>query len=469
MAAYDAIVVGSGPNGLAAAITLARAGRSVLVREAASTAGGAARSAELTLDGFIHDVGSAVHPLGAASSFFRSLPLADHGLRWITPPAALAHPFDSGPAALLHRSVANTALTLGTDGPRYRSIVAPLVKRYEALFDDILAPLHLPRHPLLLARFGVTALRRPTHLFRDDRATAWFGGICAHAGAPLTAPPSAAFGLVLAVAGHAVSWPIPAGGAQSITNALVAHLRSLGGEIVTDAPVTSLAELSPTPLVLLDMTPRQFIRLAEDRLPPSYTRTLATYQYAPGAYKIDWALSGPIPWRDPACASAGTLHLVGSMSELLQSENAPWRGQSPDRPYVLLAQPSLFDPTRAPPGRHTAWAYCHVPNGSTDDMTDRIERQVERFAPGFRDCILARHVAPPASLERMDANLVGGDVGGGAVTMRQLFFRPTMQWNPYATPLRGVYLCSASTPPGGGVHGLPGYWAARSALLSSGP
>lgn len=467
MPAYDAVVVGAGPNGLAAAITLARAGRSVLVREATPSPGGAARSAALTLPGFVHDVGSAVHPLGAASPFFRSLPLADHGLRWIDPPVALAHPFDTAPSALLLRSIPATAATLGADGPRYESLMAPLADQCDALFADVLAPLHLPRHPLLLARFGLTALRPSTNLFKTDRANAWFAAIAAHAGAPLTAPPSAAFGLVLALAAHAVNWPIPAGGAQSVTDALVAHFLTLGGTIVTDAPVTTLSELPPSPVTLLDITPRQFVRMAGDQLPSRYRRALSAYRYAPGAYKIDWALSQPIPWRDPACATAGTLHLTGTKAELLQSENAPWHGQAPDRPYVLLAQPSLFDPSRAPPGRHTAWAYAHVPNGSAEDMSDRIERQVERFAPGFRDCILDRHVATPATLERTDANLVGGDVGGGAVTLRQLFFRPTAQRTPYATAIDGVYLCSASTPPGGGVHGLCGYWAARAALSAT--
>jgi phytoene dehydrogenase-like protein len=466
MASYDAVVVGAGPNGLAAAITLAQAGRSVLLREAADTPGGAARSAELTLPGFVHDLGSAVHPMGAGSPFFRGLPLAEHGLRWIEPPVAMAHPFDDESPALLMRSVDETIASVGRSV--YRSVMAPLAKQWAALASDTLAPPHWPHHPLVLARFGIPAMLPATAfaqaVFGEPRGRAWFLAIAAHASLPMTASPSAAFGMMLALAAHAVSWPIPAGGAQSITNALAAYFRALGGCLETGAPVADLGELPSARTTLLDVTPRQFLRMAGNRLPAAYRRALTRYRYGAGAFKVDWALSAPIPWRSPECGWAGTVHLCGSESELLASERAPWEGRAPDRPFVLLAQPSLFDPTRAPAGQHTAWAYCHVPNGSPTDMTERMEQQVERFAPGFRDCIEARFVASPAVLERQNPNLVGGDIAGGATTLSQLFTRPTPRWDPYSTPLPGVFLCSSSTPPGAGVHGMCGYWAAHAAL-----
>jgi phytoene dehydrogenase-like protein len=467
-ARYDAVVVGSGPNGLAAAITLARAGFSVLVREAAATPGGGASSEPLTLPGFVHDVCSAVHPLGVASPFFRRLPLAAHGLAWIQPPAAVAHPFDDGTAALLERSTARTGQWLGPDAAAYRALMDPLVARWEELYSEVLGPLHLPRHPILLARFGLRALLPTTwlvkRLFRGARARALFAGVAAHATLPLGQPPSAAFGLVLGVAGHAVGWPVARGGSGRIAGALVSYLRSLGGEVVTDAPVGSLDDLPPARAVLLDLTPRQVLRIAGPRLPRAYCRQLQRFQYGLGTFKLDWALAGPVPWRAPDCARAATVHLGGTIEEIEAERAASWAGRPPERPFVLLVQPSLFDPSRAPDGKQTAWAYCHVPNGSPADMTEQIEAQVERFAPGFRDRIIARHAMGPAALERHNANLVGGDISGGEETLRQLFFRPALRPVPYATPLRGLFICSSSTPPGGGVHGMCGHHAARAAM-----
>ena len=465
---HDAIVVGSGPNGLAAAITLARAGLSVLVREAAETPGGGARSEALTLPGFVHDVCSAVHPLGAASPLFRRLPLADHGLAWIQPPAAMAHPFDDGTAALLERSTTATAEGLGSDAAAYLRLMDPFVARWEQLYADALGPLRLPRHPLLLARFGLHALLPTTWLvkllFRGARARALFAGIAAHATLPLNRPPSAAFGLMLGVAGHAVGWPLARGGSASITTALVSYFRSLGGELITGAPVESLDDLPPARAVLLDLTPRQILRVAGGWLPPSYRRELERYQYGLGTFKVDWALDAPIPWRAQACARAATVHLGGTFEEMVEERNEAWAGRAPAQPFVLLAQPTLFDSTRAPPGKHTVWAYCHPPNGSSADMTARIEAQIERFAPGFRERVIGRHVMGPADLERHNSNLVGGDISGGEATLRQLFFRPSLRLEPYATPLRRLFICSASTPPGGAVHGMCGYHAARTAL-----
>lgn len=465
---FDAVVVGAGPNGLAAAITLARAGRSVLLREAKAEIGGGARSSELTLPGFVHDLFSAVHPLGAGSPFFRRLPLAEHGLEWIHPPAPLAHPLDDGSCPLLERSIDRTAQSLGEDADAYRALVSPFNDRWEKLAVDVLRLPRVPRHPALLARFGMPAVRSAAGLaasrFRGERAAALFAGIAAHAVAPLTRPFTAAFGLILAVAGHAVGWPFPRGGARSIADALASYFVSLGGVIETDAPVHSLSELPPARAVLLDLTPRQVVRVAGERVSERYRRRLERFRYGPGTFKVDWALSGPIPWTAPDCARAGTVHLGGSLEEMIEAEAAPWEGRAADRPFVLLAQPTLFDPTRAPAGKHVAWAYCHVPHGSDVDMTDRIEAQVERFAPGFKARILARHTMGPAELERMDANLVGGDIAGGAMTGLQLFFRPTISLHPHRTPVKGLYLCSASTPPGGGVHGMCGYNAARFAL-----
>jgi phytoene dehydrogenase-like protein len=463
-----AIVVGAGPNGLAAAIELARAGLSVRVLEAADTVGGGARSAELTLPGFVHDVCSAIHPLAAASPFLRTLPLAEHGLEWIEPPAALAHPFDDGTAVLLERSPESALLALGQDDARWQRLFAPLARTAGQLLEDVLAPLHLPAHPLVLARFGARAALPAAALarlsFRGAKARGLFAGLAAHSLLPLERPPSAAFGLVLGLLGHTVGWPFPLGGSQRLSDALASYLRSLGGEIETGRTVESLAELGETRPVLLDVTPRGLLALAGVQLPDRYRRRLERYRYGPGVFKLDWALDAPIPWRAEECARAATVHLGATLEEIAGSETAAWRGEIAERPYVLLAQQSLFDPTRAPPGRHTAWAYCHVPNGSSVDMTERIERQVERFAPGFRDRILARSSLGPADLEHHNPNNVGGDINGGAAILSQLFTRPVGRVSPYTTPLPGVFLCSASTPPGGGVHGMCGYHAARAAL-----
>jgi phytoene dehydrogenase-like protein len=468
---YDAIVIGSGPNGLAAAITLAHAGRSVLVYEGGETVGGGARSAALTLPGFVHDVCSAIHPLAVVSPFFRTLPLHDHGLEWLYPPAALAHPFDDGTAALLDRSIELTGQTLGQDATAYRQLMAPLVASWSLLEDSLLGPLRVPRHPLALVRFGLRALSSARNLaerlFTGEHGRGFFAGLAAHAIMPLERLPSAAFGLILGILGHVVGWPFPRGGAQHIANALASYLQTVGGRIQTGAPIASLDELPPARAVLCDVTPKQLLKIAGHRLPGRYRRELQRYRYGPAAFKVDWALDGPIPWRASACTRAATVHVGSTLAEIATSERDAWVGQHPERPFVLVAQQSLFDPTRAPPGKHVAWAYCHVPNGSTFAMTERIERQIERFAPGFRERVLARSVRPPNALERYNPNCVGGDINGGVQDLWQLFTRPTVRLVPYATPTKGLYICSSSTPPGGGVHGLCGYFAARAALRRS--
>jgi phytoene dehydrogenase-like protein len=471
MSTHDAIVIGAGPNGLAAGITLARAGWRVQIREGAATIGGSCRSAQLTLPGFIHDICSTVHAMADISPFMRSVPLKEHGLELVRPPAAFAQPLDDGTAASVRQNLIETAQSLEEDGPAYRSLMEPLVDGWEHLADMLLGPPRLPSHPLLMSKFGMRGIRSACglaqHYFRTEAARALFGGVAGHAVLPLEWKATAAFGLVLSLAAHAGGWPLARGGSQQVADALASYFKSLGGEIQTDAPVQNLEELPPARAILCDLTPRQLIRIAGQQLPQSYQRRLARYRYGPGVFKVDWALNGPIPWRASECAQAGTIHLGGTLDEMADAERAPWEGRVSQRPYVLLVQASLFDPTRAPPGHHTAWAYCHVPNGCTIDMTEPIERQVERFAPGFRGRILARHVMSPADLERHNPNLIGGDIGGGSQQLSQLFTRPVFRINPYATPVRGLYLCSSSTPPGGGVHGMCGYWAARSVLRSS--
>lgn len=462
----DAIVVGSGPNGLSAAIVLAQAGRHVVVYEAEETIGGGARSAEITLPGFTHDRCSAVHPFGAASPFFQSLPLAAHGLEWIAPAAMLAHPFERGGALLVERSVDATADSLGSDARAYRHVMGRFVDDWARLAPAIMGPLRPSRHPITLARFGYRALQSASRvarqLFREPGSRALFAGIAAHGMLPLDRRPSAGFALVLGGLAHVAGWVLPRGGSQRITDALAAHLRSLGGEIITGQRVRSLDELPTSRAILCDLSPRPFLTIAAARLPARYRRALEAYRYGMGVFKIDWALDAPIPWRAKECARAGTLHLGDSIENIERSEQAAWTGATADRPFVLISQPTLFDPSRAPAGRHIAWGYCHVPHGSTVDMVDRIETQIERYAPGFRDRVLARAITAPADVERRNANLVGGDIGAGVSDLRQLFARPT--WREYSTPVKGLYLCSASTPPGVGVHGMCGYFAARRAL-----
>ena len=461
-----ACVIGAGSNGLAAAIVLAQAGHAVDVLEAQSTPGGAARTLELTLPSFRHDFGSAVYPLGVASPFFSSLPLAAHGLEWIHSPAALAHPLDDGTAVLLYRDLTQTTKELRIDGPAWGNLMRPFVEHWSEFAQEILRPVSLvPRHPLLMARFGMLGLQSAqaiTRRFRDTRARALFAGCAAHSFLALDEPLSAAFAILMAVPAHAVGWPIARGGAQSITNALCSVLSSLGGTVHTSSPVESLAALSNYDVFLCDLTPRQLLRVAAQKLSSRYQRRLRQYRYGAAAFKVDYALSAPIPWKARECLQAASLHLGGTFEEIADSEKTVRRGRHPDRPFVLLAQPSLFDSSRAPTGKHTAWAYCHVPNGSTVNMLEKLENQIERFAPGFRDCVLARRVLSPADLENMDANLVGGDIGGGVMDIRQFLFRPTRRH--YATSARDVYICSSSTPPGGGVHGMCGYHAAKLAL-----
>jgi phytoene dehydrogenase-like protein len=464
----DAIVVGAGPNGLAAAIALARAGRSVRVYEAGASVGGAARSAELTTPGSIHDVCSTIHALALASPFLSQLPLREFGLEFAHPNIPFAHPLDDGSAAACRRSVLETADSLPRgDAKAYKALFEPFVERSVDLMDALLGPIGL-RHPLLMARFGARAVRSAEGLarsrFRSDAARALLAGAAAHSMVPLDHLATAGYGLGLILTAHAVGWPVARGGSQRVSDALAAYLRSLDGEIVLDARIESLDELPPSRAVLCDITPHQFLRMAGRRLPWLYRWRLERYRYGPGVFKLDWTLSDAVPWRADACRDAGTVHLGGSLDEIVKSENDPWHGRHSETPYVIVVQASRFDHLRAPSGRETLWAYCHVPHGSDVDMTQAIERQIERAAPGFRDCIVARHAMGPAAMERRNPNIIGGDIAGGAADLSQVYTRPMLKLDPYATPLEGVYLCSSSTPPGVGVHGMCGFYAAQSAL-----
>lgn len=465
---YDAIVIGSGPNGLAAAILLAQNNRSVLVIEAEETFGGGSRTAELTLPGFRHDVCSAIHPLGVGSPFFRSLNLEQDGLEWIHPDAPVAHPLPDGTAALLERSFEATGATLDQDGEAWRHLMEPFARKADALFEDAMGPLHIPSNPFLLMKFGLKAIRSAQSLthswFRGEKAKALFAGIAAHTIQPLDYSLTAAIGLMLGVAGHAVGWPMPRGGAQSIIDALMSRLKSLGGDLVNNWRVESLEELPQAKAYFFDVAPRNLARICDQDLPSRYKNKLGRFRHGPPSFKVDWALSEPVPWKAKECARAGTVHLGGTFREIAFAEKEVAQGRHAEQPYVLFAQQSLFDSTRAPEGKHTGWGYCHVPMGSTMDVTEQIENQIERFAPGFRDVILERSITRPADFEAGNANYVDGDISGGAIDLWQLFFRPVMRRVPYTTPNPKIYVCSASTPPGAGVHGMCGYHAAKAAL-----
>ena len=468
MTNLDAVVVGSGPNGLAAALTIARTGRAVEVYEGAPSPGGGCRTEELTLPGFLHDVCSAVHPLVLASPFFQSVDLAARGVKLLTPAVAFAHPLDGGRAGAILGSVDETAATLGADGRTYRRLFAPLARDVAKVLPTVLAPLRAPpRHPLAMARLGLPGLLPATQLarcFGTDEARGLLAGAAAHSMLPLSAPMTASYGMLFVALAHAYGWPVVEGGSSRVVAALVAELGALGAKVETGRWVKRLADLPEADAVLLDVSPRHLANLAEDRLSATYRAALGRFRYGPGVCKVDWALSGPVPWEAPACRQAGTVHVGGTLEEVATSEAEVAAGRHPERPFCLVAQAGVVDPSRAPDGQHTLWAYCHVPSGSSVDMTERIEAQIERFAPGFRDLVLARATKTAAETERANPNYVGGDITGGMATLRQTVFRPTVRWDNYRTSSPGLYLCSASTPPGGGVHGMCGYGAARAAL-----
>jgi phytoene dehydrogenase-like protein len=464
---YDAVVIGSGPNGLSAAITLAQKGKSVALYEAKETIGGGMRSAELTLPGFIHDICSAIHPMAVGSPFFNTLSLESHGLKWIHPEASLAHPFDDGSTAMLERSIDSTSATLKLDAEAYKNLMKPLVFKWDKVVNNLLGPLSFPEHPLAMLNFGLFGIQSASRLarshFKGKLARGFFAGMAAHSIMPLDKSLTAAFGLVLGIVGHVHGWPMASGGSQNIANALTSVFTSLGGKIFTGVQISKLDELD-APILLFDVGPKQLLNIAGKRFSNSYKRKLESYRYGPGVFKMDWALHHPIPWKNKECLRAGTVHLGGSLEEIEQSEREVWENRHPEKPFIIMAQQSLLDERRAPSGKHTAWGYCHVPNGSTFDMSERIEKQIERFAPGFRDCIFARSSRTTADLEKYNPNNIGGDITGGVQDVFQLFSRPVSFLRPYSTPKQGIYICSSSTPPGGGVHGMCGYHAALEAL-----
>jgi phytoene dehydrogenase-like protein len=464
---YDAVVIGSGPNGLAAAIHLARRGWKTLVLESADTPGGGMRTKELTLPGFRHDVCSAVHPMGIGSPFFKTLGLEKHGVRWLQPEVAVAHPLDGGRAGVAFQDLKNTIGGMGVDGARYRRVFAPLAQHCDEILGDALGPLGIPKHPLLMARLGMSAAQPASWFakgFRTDEARALFAGNAAHGIMPLEKFFSSAIGIMLLVTAHAIGWPVPEGGTQRIADALVKILESYGGKVRCGVPVKSLAELPPARAYLFDVSPKNLSAICGEALPSGYRRRLEKYRHGPGIFKVDYALHAPIPWTNEFCRSAGTVHVGGTFWEVADAERAAWEGRLTDKPFALVVQPTVLDPTRAPQGKHTAWAYCHAPRYSTESRLEAINAQIERFAPGFRDCILAAHTMNCADVERYNPNYIGGDIIGGVTDLGQLFTRPVARWNPYTTPNPKIYICSASTPPGGGVHGMCGYWAAEAAL-----